>query len=720
MDFGILGSLEVNDGDVPVGVPGAKERGVLAILLLHANEIVSAERLTAELWQDEPPATARKSLQVRVANLRKALGSVGDRLLTQSPGYLLRLEPDELDLHRFERLVAAVQGEPPDVAASTLREALALWRGAPLADFEYEEWAQAPIGRLEELRLAAIEKRVDADLSLGSSADLVHELELLVAKHPLREALRGQLMLALYRAGRQADALSAYREARRVLTGELGLEPSPVLQRLERAILAQDPALELDSGRARHRSPLPVGTVTFLFTDIEGSSQLVQLLGERYGEVLFTHRAVIRDVCHARNGYEVDVQGDALFFAFARVQDAIEAALALQTDLAARTWPEDAEVLVRAGLHTGTPSLGSEGYYGIDVVRGARVCAAAHGGQVLASNATNALIPVEDLERVSVLDLGEHVLRGLERPERLFQISSDGMRGEFPAPRTTALPIDVTRPRAATKRSILVSPRDPGRTEALLAVAEPIARGASRELILMRPLDSNERLQDVVVALDRCRQELLDRGVAARSAAFTSRSPADDLVRAVAEQDVDLLVVDAPETLLDDEEIAELLARAASDVAVLAGGDRLVEAGSVLVPFAGSDHDWSAVELGARIAGTEQALRLAGLSGEGLEGRDSSRLLASVSLAIQRALGVSAQPLLVSSGPHALVRAADDAALVVVGLSDRWRTHGLGEVRRALAIDAKPPVLLVRRGLRPGVLAPPESMTRFTWTIRAG
>jgi DNA-binding SARP family transcriptional activator len=721
MDFRILGPLEVVDGDEPVTVPGVKERGVLAILLLHANELVSAERLIDELWSDEPPASARKSVQVRVANLRKALGSGGSQLQTQSPGYVLRVEPDQLDLHRFERLVAMADGAEPDVAADTLREALALWRGAPLADLAYEEFAQAPIARLEELRLVAVEKRIDAELALGAHGDLVHELESLVAEHPLREALRGQLMLALYRSGRQADALSAYRDARRVLGEELGLEPSPALQRLERAILSQDPALEPGATRpVRPAAAPPAGTVTFLFTDIEGSSRLVGQLGERYGELLSTHRALIRDTCHARNGYEVDVQGDALFFAFARALDAIESAIAAQGALSRQTWPEDAEVLVRTGIHTGTPSLSPEGYYGVDVVRGARVCAAGHGGQVLVSDGTRALIPVDELDRFRIADLGEHGLKGLDRPERLFQISVEGMRVDFPPPRTAAVPFDVTPPAAATKRSILISPQDPDQLDALLAIAEPIARGSSRELIILRPLGGHEPLSDVVAALDRRREELLEKGLAARSAAFTSVSAADDLVRAVAEQDVDLLLVDAPVALLEDEALEGVLSRAASDVAVLVGGERVASPGPVLVPFGGSDHDWAAVELGARVAGAEHALQLAGLSGVSTEGRDASRLLASVSLAIQRALGVSAQPLLVAPGREGLVRAADEAALVVVGLSDRWRSDGLGEVRRAVALEARPPVLLVRRGLRPGVLAPPESVTRFTWTVRAG
>jgi DNA-binding SARP family transcriptional activator len=722
MEFRILGPLEALDGGAPVAVPGIKERGVLAILLLHANELVSADRLIEQLWRDEPPASARKSLQVRVANLRKVLGHGGSQIVTQSPGYVLRVEPDQLDLHRFERLVAIADEAEPRLAADTLREALALWRGAPLADLGFEEFAQGPIARLEELRLVAVEKRVDAELELGLHADLSPELERLVSEHPLREGLRGRLMLALYRSGRQADALGVYRETRRVLDAELGLEPSPALQRLERAILAQDPVLEPEGVRpARPAAAAPTGTVTLLYTDIEESSTLVRSLGEQYGEVLSAHRSVIRNACHARNGYEVDAQGDALLFAFGRVPDAVDSAIAIQRSLSAHRWPTGIDVRVRIGVHTGTPSLSPEGYYGVDVVRGARVCAAGHGGQVLVSDATRALIPSDQLDRLGVRDLGDHVLKGIDRPERLFQIFVEGMREDFPPPRTTAAVVDVGGPVAPTSRSILVALRDPERVASLLAVAEPIALRSSRELILVHPVGERDELAEAAASVDVWRRDLVLRGLAARAAAFTSASVADDLVRAVAEQDVDLLLVEAPPELLDDEALAVTLARAACDVGVLVGGERVVDGEPILVPFGGAEHDWAAVELAARIAGGDRPLRLAGLSEDSSpDGRDASRLLASASLAVQRALGVSVEPVLVPPGAAALLLEADQAGLVVAGLSEHWRQRGLGSVRHALALGSRPPVLLVRRGLRPGVLAPPESLTRFTWTIRAG
>jgi hypothetical protein len=202
-----------------------------------------------------------------------------------------------------------------------------------------------------------------------------------------------------------------------------------------------------------------------------------------------------------------------------------------------------------------------------------------------------------------------------------------------------------------------------------------------------------------------------------RAAGFVSAQPASDLVRLVAEQDVDLLLIDASPDLLRDPLIAELLARAPCDVAVLVGGE--ARTGPVLVPFVGAEHDWAAVELGAwAAAALDVPLLLAGPR-EAAGGRDASRLLASASLAVQLTLGVMAEPLLVEPGSVELIAAAADAALVIVGLSSRWRRDGLGPVREALAVEARPPVVLVKRGLRPGGLAPGESRTRFTWSIKA-
>jgi DNA-binding SARP family transcriptional activator len=241
MDIRLLGALEVAEHGRSLALGGTKQRSVLAILALHANQAIPAERLVFELWGERPPASAAKSVQIHISRLRKELGT--ERIETAGRGYLLRIAAAELDLTRFHELLEdAARGDAAG-AARLLREALALWRGPPLADLAYEPFAQTEIARLEELRVATLEARIDADLAAGRHGVLVGELEALVAAHPLREGLRGQLMLALYRSGRQAEALAAYRAARARLADELGLEPGEPLRRLEQAILRQDPSL---------------------------------------------------------------------------------------------------------------------------------------------------------------------------------------------------------------------------------------------------------------------------------------------------------------------------------------------------------------------------------------------------------------------------------------------------------------------------------------------
>jgi DNA-binding SARP family transcriptional activator len=517
MEFRILGPLEVVEDGRPVAVQGTRERALLAYLLLHANQAVAVERLIDDLWGESAPSSARKSLQVRVARLRKALGG-GDRIVTRAPGYMLQIGPDELDLTRFEQLAARAAEAEPAAAAELLRSALDLWRGSPLADFSYESFAQAAIQRLEEIRLVAVERKIDADLTLGRQADLVPELRELVREHPLRERFRGQLMLALYRSDRQGEALDAYRDARSSLVEVLGIEPGAALRELEHAILVQDPAL---------------------------------------------------------------------------------------------------------------------------------VDTTAKGGD----------------------------------------------------------------------RSILVLVNDPRRLDHLAELARGLAAQLQREVIVVRAVPSPEELAAASTTLAERREDLVAKGIAARSAVFTSEEPAEDVLRLTAEQDVALLLVDAPRRMLEDDVLAELLGRAPCDVGVLVARERAD--GPVLVPFAGAEHDWAAIEIAAWAAkATEVVIRLAGPTVDPTgQGRDASRMLASASLAVQRALGVRIEPVLVSPGPDELVRSAEDAGLVVFGLSDRWRDHGLGDAREALARGSSAPVLIVRRGLRPGGLAPLASITRFTWTI---
>jgi DNA-binding SARP family transcriptional activator/DNA-binding beta-propeller fold protein YncE len=245
MEFRILGSLEVVDEGRPISIRRGKEQTLLIYLLLHANEVVPSGRLIDALWDERPPPTASKILQNAVSHLRKELGD--GRLVTRDPGYVLRVDEDELDVQQFERL--AREGRS--------REALALWRGPPLLDLRDERFADDARRRLEEQRLAVLADRIDDDLAAGRHPELVPELEELIAEHPLQERLYAQLMLALYRAGRQGEALEAYQRARKTLSDELGLEPGPELQELERKILKHDPAIAPPPAPRAARPPLP-------------------------------------------------------------------------------------------------------------------------------------------------------------------------------------------------------------------------------------------------------------------------------------------------------------------------------------------------------------------------------------------------------------------------------------------------------------------------------
>jgi DNA-binding SARP family transcriptional activator len=252
VEFRLLGPLEVVDDGRALPLGGRKQRSVLAMLLLNANSVVSTDRLIDAVWGARAPATIDSVLHGYVSKLRRLLGSA---LQTRPPGYALHIDPDCVDAARFERTVLRAHELRPAERARALREALALWRGPALADLAYEDFTQPEIARLEELRLAALEERIDADLTLGRHANVVGELEALVREHPLRERFHAQLMLALYRAGRQVEALDAYRAARRTLVDEAGVEPGPDLRELERRVLAQDPTLA--APEAPGRQPVP-------------------------------------------------------------------------------------------------------------------------------------------------------------------------------------------------------------------------------------------------------------------------------------------------------------------------------------------------------------------------------------------------------------------------------------------------------------------------------
>ena len=309
MDFRLLGPLEAFAGPAQVQIAAGKQRALLAILLLHANRTVSREQIVDALWGEEVPDSAQKMVQIHVSQLRKALPE--PRLQTSPPGYLLEVGDEELDLDRFERSVAdgrqALSQSDPRNARELLGRALSLWRGPALAEFS-EPFARHESARLEELRLAALEWRIEADLALGHHRDVVGELEALIAQHPLREQLRSQHMLALYRSGRHAEALAGYQAFRRTLAEELGIEPSASLRELERLMLQQDPSLELPTDTevsataptpaAGIVSTAPVGEVSYARSgDIRIAYQVV---GEAPVDLVLVHGWV----CTFQPGWE--------------------------------------------------------------------------------------------------------------------------------------------------------------------------------------------------------------------------------------------------------------------------------------------------------------------------------------------------------------------------------------------------------------------------------
>jgi DNA-binding SARP family transcriptional activator len=531
--FSILGPFEVRvDGEL-VAITAARVRALLAVLVLNGGDAVSADRLIEELWPAGPPASAAHALQVYVSEARKALGDERGVLQTVASGYAVRAPAGSIDVEVFElRLnearVALEAGAPGD-AVRLFAEAFALWRGEPMSDFAYEPFAQISIQRLEELRLAAEEERVAAELQLGHHREVLPRLGELVRLHPLREGLREHQIVALYRCGRQADALQAYQDARQALVEELGIDPSRSLQELEHRVLNQDPSLD------RPPSVAPVSPRrSILVAATDAAPDLLELAERLAGS----------PVAHA---------------------------------------------LINAVLLDG------------------------------------------------------------EGPE-----------------------------------------------------AEARVEGMTRSLAAWR-------------------RDASERGLTVRATAFTSADPADDVLRLAAQQDVDLVLL-AGEAVVDDAgsvRSPSVLEECAADVA-LCRPRPVPDARPVLVPFAGAEHDWAALELGTWFAtALAVPLRLVGAAAEETR-RDASRLLASAALAVQQLSSIETEHVLALRGADAILEEARDAALLVLSLPESWRRNGLGATRTRILQDADVSVLVARRGLRPGGLAPNPALTRFTWSLSRG
>ncbi len=487
VEFRALGPLELLVAGRIVGLGSAKLRLTLAALLLHANEVVSADRLVDILWGDEPPETAIGTVQSLVYRLRRLLTPADgaargdDILVTRAPGYLLRVQPSDYDVARFEQLLAdARRHVDPAAALAALDEALALWRGAAFAEFAFDEFARAEAARLEELRMTAIEDQVDAKLRLGRHTELVGELEQAVSTNLVRERLRAELMLALYRSGREVEALRTYQNYRVYLAEELGLEPSASLRRLEEQMLQHDADLEWTAPVSEPGSPpmpvastLPTGTVTFLFTDLEDSTPLWDEHPTEMSAALARHDALLRAAIAKHGGQIVKMRGDGVHAVFRAAPDAVAMAADALRALAEETWGATGPLAVRVGIHTGTAELREGDYYGTAVNRASRIMAAAHGGQVLVSQASAELVRDSLTDELELLDLGEHRLRGLARAEHLYQLSIAELRSRFPPLRT----LDAVAAVAVPATSFY------GRADELAKLSSLVARSGTVTLV---------------------------------------------------------------------------------------------------------------------------------------------------------------------------------------------------------------------------------------------
>ncbi|WP_255348943.1 BTAD domain-containing putative transcriptional regulator [Mycobacterium intracellulare] len=419
MELGVLGPLQVRRGGAAVGIPGAKPRAILTMLGLHDGSVVPADTLVELLWGEDPPRTADKALQTHISALRRTLGD--GFVLTQGAGWVLA--DSEVDASRYKTATrlgrAAAAAGDTSQAVARFDEALALWRGIP-------ELPDGRRGTSEKTRwmeghAALVEDRADALLATGRAAEVIGDLEAAIADAPLRERRWGQLMLALYRAGRQGEALGAYQRARALLADELGVDPGPELRRLEALIVAQDSSLDI--AVAQH-VPSVTRAVTFLLTDIEGSTAAWEAEAGAMAAALARHDELIEHVVTSRGGRLIKTrgEGDATFSVFERPSAAASAAVELQDAIAHEPWALRQPIRVRVALHTGEVELRDGDYFGRAVNRVARLRSLAEGGQILCSGATAELVIDSLADDVVLTDLGMRQLRNLARPEHVFEL----------------------------------------------------------------------------------------------------------------------------------------------------------------------------------------------------------------------------------------------------------------------------------------------------------
>src|SRR5947209_3314456 len=438
VELGVLGPLQVRRDGVPVMIPGAKPRAILTMLGLHVGSVVSADTLVELLWGEDPPRTAAKALRTHVSSLRRTLGD--GFVLTEGAGW--SLAESEVDASRYKS--AARRGRDASAAGDTgqavarFQEALDLWRGVPerpdgrRATSEKTRWIEG--------HAALVEDRADALLAKGRAAEIVGELEAAVTDAPLRERRWSQLMLALYRAGRQGEALGAYQRARTLLADELGVDPGPELRRLEAAIVAQDAALETPGAQ---NIAAVTRAVTFLLTDIEGSTAAWESDAAAMAVALARHDELVETVVTSRGGRLIKTrgEGDATFSVFERPSSAAAAAIELQEAIAQEPCALREPMRVRVALHTGEVEFRDGDYFGRAVNRAARLRSLAAGGQILCSGATAELVIDSLPDDIVLADLGTRELRNLARPERVFELRLlDAV--DVPAPAATEAPLE--------------------------------------------------------------------------------------------------------------------------------------------------------------------------------------------------------------------------------------------------------------------------------------
>jgi WD40 repeat protein/DNA-binding SARP family transcriptional activator len=440
----VLGPVSVLENGVDLPIGGPKQRTAFSLLAARAGEIVATDTLIDGLWGGEPTSGARSTLQTYVSNLRAAIGDV---VVRDAGGYRLDVDPRRVDAVQFERAVEdarkRVERDPPH-AAQQLKAALALWRGHPYANVSASYPLELEASRLEELRLGAVEARIEAELAMGHHAQLIAELEVLSAEFPLREGFRAQHMLALYRCGRQAEALRAFQKTRTYLAEELGLDPSTQLRELERRILNQNESLLLEPGPR-------VETLAFLLTDIEDSTVLWETQTAGMRSAVAQHDRVVREVLETAGGRIVKRVGDGIDTVFADVGAAVAAAGEIQRGLAELDWGDTGALLVRMAVDVGEVEARGGDYFGPVLNRAGRILAAAHGGQVLLSaDADAALAATESGWQAKAL--GEYRFKGIGTPVTVFQLLLDGLPSEFPPLRIDRLPPPL--PAVAFGRSV--------------------------------------------------------------------------------------------------------------------------------------------------------------------------------------------------------------------------------------------------------------------------